>query len=306
MNPKEVIKAIECCNGSFPEEQIDYIMENPELFLPGFLDLIKDASKNPRFIVEKDDSYFLHIYALYFLAEFRVKEAYPYVLELFSFHIDIVDYLFNDIVTEGLSQIIASVADDNLAPIIDFIKDDSLGEFVRSAALGSIAILYNEGIISRDFLIDVLLDLFNTLESEPSYVWYELAYISTSLYATEFIDKIKLAYKLGLIDEEIDRMDDLLNTFSWDREKVLEEFKNNRDYQIKENLVYDFKNWACFGQKFSAKDLREMKHKLKELSKTETKTSSASNNSNIKATKIGRNDPCPCGSGKKFKKCCGI
>jgi hypothetical protein len=23
-------------------------------------------------------------------------------------------------------------------------------------------------------------------------------------------------------------------------------------------------------------------------------------------TKIGRNDPCPCGSGKKYKKCCGI
>jgi uncharacterized protein YecA (UPF0149 family) len=21
--------------------------------------------------------------------------------------------------------------------------------------------------------------------------------------------------------------------------------------------------------------------------------------------KIGRNDPCPCGSGKKFKQCCG-
>jgi uncharacterized protein YecA (UPF0149 family) len=24
-----------------------------------------------------------------------------------------------------------------------------------------------------------------------------------------------------------------------------------------------------------------------------------------KAHKPGRNDPCPCGSGKKFKKCCG-
>jgi SEC-C motif-containing protein len=24
----------------------------------------------------------------------------------------------------------------------------------------------------------------------------------------------------------------------------------------------------------------------------------------IKAQKLGRNDPCPCGSGKKFKKCC--
>jgi preprotein translocase subunit SecA len=23
------------------------------------------------------------------------------------------------------------------------------------------------------------------------------------------------------------------------------------------------------------------------------------------ADKVGRNDPCPCGSGKKYKKCCG-
>lgn len=25
----------------------------------------------------------------------------------------------------------------------------------------------------------------------------------------------------------------------------------------------------------------------------------------VKGVKVGRNDPCPCGSGKKFKKCCG-
>jgi SWIM/SEC-C metal-binding protein len=25
----------------------------------------------------------------------------------------------------------------------------------------------------------------------------------------------------------------------------------------------------------------------------------------VKSEKIGRNDPCPCGSGKKYKKCCG-
>ncbi len=25
----------------------------------------------------------------------------------------------------------------------------------------------------------------------------------------------------------------------------------------------------------------------------------------VKTSKIGRNDPCPCGSGKKYKKCCG-
>ena len=25
----------------------------------------------------------------------------------------------------------------------------------------------------------------------------------------------------------------------------------------------------------------------------------------VKPAKVGRNDPCPCGSGKKYKKCCG-
>ena len=25
----------------------------------------------------------------------------------------------------------------------------------------------------------------------------------------------------------------------------------------------------------------------------------------VKDKKVGRNDPCPCGSGKKYKKCCG-
>ena len=24
------------------------------------------------------------------------------------------------------------------------------------------------------------------------------------------------------------------------------------------------------------------------------------------STKVGRNDPCPCGSGKKYKRCCGV
>ncbi|MDD3382979.1 MAG: SEC-C metal-binding domain-containing protein, partial [Bacilli bacterium] len=25
----------------------------------------------------------------------------------------------------------------------------------------------------------------------------------------------------------------------------------------------------------------------------------------VKSSKVGRNDPCPCGSGKKYKNCCG-
>ena len=31
----------------------------------------------------------------------------------------------------------------------------------------------------------------------------------------------------------------------------------------------------------------------------------SSQQSKVSGRKVGRNDPCPCGSGKKYKKCCG-
>ena len=40
--------------------------------------------------------------------------------------------------------------------------------------------------------------------------------------------------------------------------------------------------------------------KIKEIVKAFKKSRTV-----VKGEKIGRNDPCPCGSGKKYKKCCG-
>ncbi len=49
----------------------------------------------------------------------------------------------------------------------------------------------------------------------------------------------------------------------------------------------------------------ENEEKMKEIqnqAKVLTQTNSVVN---LKSDKVGRNDPCPCGSGKKYKKCCG-
>ena len=40
--------------------------------------------------------------------------------------------------------------------------------------------------------------------------------------------------------------------------------------------------------------------KIKEIVKSYKRSKTV-----VKGEKIGRNDPCPCGSGKKYKKCCG-
>ena len=43
-------------------------------------------------------------------------------------------------------------------------------------------------------------------------------------------------------------------------------------------------------QEHSSEDLEEEKQKSKQI---------------INKNNVGRNDPCPCGSGKKYKNCCG-
>lgn len=44
---------------------------------------------------------------------------------------------------------------------------------------------------------------------------------------------------------------------------------------------------------------------LTEEKRKELYTSQKKSGTVVKEKKVGRNDPCPCGSGKKYKKCCG-
>ena len=54
--------------------------------------------------------------------------------------------------------------------------------------------------------------------------------------------------------------------------------------------LYTLPQW----DKILPKERRDELYKLEKTSKTL-----------VKPPKVGRNDPCPCGSGKKYKKCCG-
>jgi preprotein translocase subunit SecA len=53
-------------------------------------------------------------------------------------------------------------------------------------------------------------------------------------------------------------------------------------------------------------DLEEWEPLLTEERRKELYREQKNSSTVVKDKKIGRNDPCPCGSGKKYKKCCGI
>ena len=68
-----------------------------------------------------------------------------------------------------------------------------------------------------------------------------------------------------------------------------EEVRDREDVLMRAAEVY-----GELGQKEKAKELEKEERRLRRLLR-----------GSIKPVKIGRNEPCPCGSGKKYKKCCG-
>jgi preprotein translocase subunit SecA len=56
---------------------------------------------------------------------------------------------------------------------------------------------------------------------------------------------------------------------------------------------------------FTRKIERKKDQEMAQLQFVGGEASSAAAQPVLKGAKVGRNDPCPCGSGKKYKKCCG-
>jgi len=97
-------------------------------------------------------------------------------------------------------------------------------------------------------------------------------------------------YGNGNIEADYVKAEEIIN-------RALEE-KNLRDRADVVDRAIEI--YTALGKNQQAAKLEE---ELKEL--TVFSKSKAIANTPVKVIKIGRNDPCPCGSGKKHKKCCG-
>lgn len=103
------------------------------------------------------------------------------------------------------------------------------------------------------------------------------------LTMTGFLDGINES----LIEENpIETMDeDTVVSLAFDKEKL---YKNM--VAAKADWLYGLPQWK---EIYSEEELKRLYKEQKESGTIR------------KEKKIGRNDPCPCGSGKKYKKCCG-
>ena len=98
-----------------------------------------------------------------------------------------------------------------------------------------------------------------------------------------FLDGINDSLK---VENPIETMEeDTVVSLGFDKEKL---YKNMVD--AKADWLYELPQWdSIFDEETKKRLYREQKQ----------------SGTIRKEKKIGRNDPCPCGSGKKYKKCCG-
>jgi len=184
--------------GVFPQQSIQTAIAKKDQIIP---ELLKILQQTPQEIDEQDSNYMAHIYAMYLLAQFREKQAYPLIIDFFSHSGDLVMNLTGDVVTEDLARILASVSCGDTKLIFALIENETVNGYVRGAALRSLLVLVAWGEKSRDEIVAYHQSLFRgKLKREHSQVWNALVARSTDLYPKEVYDDIKKAFEDDLVE----------------------------------------------------------------------------------------------------------
>jgi hypothetical protein len=242
-------------------------------------------------------SWLVPVFALFFLAESREKAAYPILIRLLRLSDEELDILFSDMITEDMGRILASVFDGNEEPLRNLIEDPEVPEFVRSACgLEAYACLLNNGILSLETVSAYFTELMRgRLKDDNQVVWSSLASLCGDLGLAHLIPDIKAAYQDGRCDPQFDYEDSVVeNAAKGGNDRW------RRSAELIGNPIELTRRWHCF----------EPRPPLPRAAKRSNInipqfTPTPVSRTLTRQPKIGRNDPCPCASGKKFKKCCG-
>jgi hypothetical protein len=306
MDIGEILVALAHTDRQFPREALEQATAKKDEITPHLLKILEEVASHPDEIREQESAAYL--YALYLLAQFREKQAYPLVVKIASLPPPTVDALLGDTITAGLPIILASVCGGDVSLIKQLAENRAAEIFVRFSALRSLLALVISGDKSREEVMDYYAGLFHgKLEKDDDQVvWSGLVSCATDLYPEEVYDKIKAAFDEGLIDEvmidpgEVDRQLDV------GKEATLDQLRKNPHLHLIENAIEEMEWWAWYEN--------PAKKKTKGISSSNALFESAPFKTGMEAKaqtpirvspKVGRNDPCPCGSGKKYKKCHG-
>lgn len=296
----------------FPAAAVREAVARREEITPRLLNILQD-------LIERPDAYtscpgMPHVYAMFLLAQFRETRAYPLLVHIFSVPGDFAEDLIGDSVTDGLDSILASVSGGDPSGIQLLIENEEADEWVRWAALDAIVILVAAGWMNRETAIEYFAGLFLRLGRGENAVWDGLAVACASLCAAGLRRQLRRAYERHLVDRRTIGRDELDADLARDWESSLPRLREHK--HLIDDVEKEISWWYCFqpeSERAEREDIREFSPANEDWRKSPLRVSDSeiavtlvdSLEASSARKTIGRNQPCPCGSGKKFKKCCG-
>lgn len=296
MDVQEILSHFERNNGRFPEAAVQEAVAHRDDIIPPLLEVLETVARDPESFASDGDR-MLHIYAMYLLAQFRETRAYPLLVQIFSAPGEVPFDLAGDIVTDDLGRILASVSDGDLGGMMSLVENEHANEYVRSAALDGLLTLVVCGRRSRDEVMNYFRGLFRTLKRTPSMTWDGLAAACADLCPVEVAADLHQAYDEGLINPGFIAREEITEAVAKGPEAALKRAKLR--YTMITDVIEEMEWWSCFNEDDEGfEDDEDSFGPLLEDREMEKPY-------HRYQPKVGRNEPCPCGSGKKFKKCCG-
>ena len=311
MTVQEIIAPLTPYTGHFPRAAVEAAMAQREEVTPHLLRALEEAAQAPEKLASP--KIMLHIFASYLLAQFRDKRAYRPLTQILATPGDMAHKLFGETITGRIDNILASVYDGNPEPVKRLVESEDVYEYVRGAAVDTFMVLTHTGQIPRQDVVDYYRDLFRgKLRRAHHQVWNALACAVADLPVPELVGDLRQAYEDDLVDPGYAELADLERDALVPFEKK-DRWKREKLSSLVSDAVSEMSWWAAFEANDRPKPSVLPQEPIApapplpspEPGEFEDAAPETAPGAGIRRDpKIGRNDPCPCGSGKKYKKCC--
>jgi hypothetical protein len=307
------IKAqLEIFSNPFPQTAIDLANAHREEVAPYLITCLEAIAADPSPTQNQD--YMLHLYAMHLLASWRETRAYGSIVQLGHHPDDVIEDMMGDVVTETYGRILASVCNGDIRPLEALVEDANAGIWARHAALVAMTVRALEGDADREAVITYLADL-GEREAQRlgalngNFDEFELidgiVSNATDLGAVSMLPVIRQWFAKKLLDESIASERWVTTNIVRSLEECLARLRRN-NHSYLSDVATEMAWWAGFKDDVAPAPSKHIPADDDVFDAYSAGRISERPTTIVRDTpKIGRNDPCYCGSGRKYKKCHG-
>lgn len=299
---QRAIENITYYNKKFPKEELELIGANRDEAIPYLRSAVEKAVR------EKGDlngEYSLHLYGIFLLAQFQDREFFPKMMELASLPEDTLDFLIGDLITEGLGSILYNLYNGDITLLKQAVRNEESSDFARSQMLDVMGQLYLDQTLGRQEFQDFLREIIYREDSIGDYIYTAIVDKICYCHFADMLPEIRYLYENGQVDGfsvgGYDKCIDRIFTYGK---------KERRFCKSSVDAIKMLRGWAMFEHSSEESVIEEEEEEDADdmldraFSGILDEISGGGNVEQRRVVKIGRNDPCPCGSGKKYKQCC--